>query len=138
MTFRLIPRSVALLVALSARPVTAHHSFAAEFDATKPVTLKGTLSKAEWANPHSRMYIDVKGPDGKVVTWAILTAAPTQLMRKGWRKSQLPVGTAVIVEGYRARDGSPTASGSKVSLGDGRPLFEGSEGERPATATGRY
>lgn len=128
MNVRLTAAVLGLGVLLARTPLSAHHSFAAEFDAKKPVTLKGTLTKVFWVSPHSRIYLDVKGPDGKVVNWAVITAAPTQLMRQGWRKEKLPLGTAVIVEGYRARDGSPTASAKAVSLANGKPLFSSAEG----------
>ena len=108
--------------------VFAHHSFAAEFDASKPITLKGTITKMEWVNPHSWVHIDVKEPDGKVVNWAIEFGAPNALLRRGWRKTDLPVGVEVTIEGYRAKDASPTGNARDVSLPDGRKLFAGSSG----------
>jgi hypothetical protein len=113
---------------LAPAPVFAHHSFAAEFDASQPITLKGTITKMEWVNPHSWLYIDVKDPDGKVVNWAIEFGAPNALFRRGWRKTDLPVGVEVTVEGYRAKDPSPTANASDVVLPDGKKLFAGSSG----------
>lgn len=106
----------------------AHHAFAAEFDAQKPVTLKGTIVKMEWYNPHAWLYIDVKDPDGKSTQWALEFSSAGQLTRRGWRMGDLPVGTEVTVEGYRAKNGSNTANAATVQLADGRRLFAGSSG----------
>ena len=108
--------------------VRAHHSFAAEFDIDKPVTLKGTLTKMSWVNPHGWIYIDVKEPDGKVTNWAVEAGAPNALLRRGLRNSDFPVGTEVVVEGYRAKNGSDIANGGSVVLADGKKLFVGSSG----------
>ena len=105
--------------------LSAHHAFSAEYDAKKPVTLRGTLTKMEWVNPHGWFYIDVKGPDGKVVNWAIETASTNQLIRRGLRETDFPVGVEVTVDGYQARNGSPTANASKVRFKDGRDFFLG-------------
>jgi hypothetical protein len=110
---------------LTALPVSAHHSFAAEFDISKPVQLKGTLTKMAWVNPHGWIYIDVKTPDGKVENWAIEAGGPTALLRRGLRASDFPVGLEVVVEGYRAKDGNPKANGQKVTFADGRNFFLG-------------
>jgi hypothetical protein len=109
-------------------PALGHHSFAAEFDATKPVTLRGTLTRMDWVNPHGWIFIDVKGPDGKVVNWAIEAGAPNALLRRGLRKTNFPIGIEVIVEGYQAKNGTPTANGSTVRFADGRNFFVGSSG----------
>jgi Family of unknown function (DUF6152) len=113
--------SAALLSTFTAR-VSAHHSFAAEFDATKPITLKGAITKIERINPHGWIYMDVKNQDGKVENWAIETGAPTALARAGIRKDSIPIGTEIVVKGYRAKDGSTTANGNIITLPDGRDL----------------
>ena len=122
---------VAVGMLLAAVPVFAHHSFAAEFAANKPVTMKGSVTRMEWANPHAWLYIDVKGPDGKVVNWAVEFGAPNALYRRGWRNTDLPVGVEVTVQGYLAKDGSPKASANDVTLPDGKKLFAGTAGPRP-------
>jgi len=116
---------VAGLALLWAVPAVAHHSFAAEFDAAKPITLKGKLTKMEWLNPHGWLHIDVTQPDGKVVNWAIEAGAPNALLRRGLRQTDFPIGSEVIVEGYRAKNGTPTANGSTVKFADGRNFFLG-------------
>src|SRR6478672_1405255 len=88
---------------LAAVPAWAHHAFAAEFDAAKPVKFKGTVTKMEWINPHAWIHIDVKGDDGKVTPWMIEAAAPNALLRRGWTKASLPAGVEIVVEGYQAK-----------------------------------
>src|SRR5688572_20248618 len=118
----------ALVVVATAPPLRAHHAFAAEFDGSKPVTLKGTVTKMEWINPHAWLHVDVTGPDGKVVSWMVEGGAPNALLRRGWNRNSVPPGTAVVVEGFRARDGSNRANGRDVTLPDGKKLFIGSSG----------
>ena len=115
-------------VILGVTPLVAHHSFSAEFDADKQVTLNGTINKMEWVNPHSWLHIDVEGPDGTVVSWAIEFGLPQSLYRRGWRQSDLPIGAEVTVEAYLAKDGTPTANAFNVTLPDGRRLFAGTSG----------
>ena len=103
----------------------AHHSFAAEFDANQPVTLKGTVVKMDWVNPHTWIHLDVKNPDGTVTRWMIEGGTPNTLFRAGVNRNTLPVGTEIIVDGYQARDGSHRASGRDVTLTDGKKVFLG-------------
>jgi len=98
----------------------AHHAFAAEFDRDKPVTLAGKVTKIEWVNPHTWIHMDVAGKDGKVVTWRIEGGAPNALMRRGWNRNSIKIGEQVTVEGFLAKDGSPTANGTQVKTADGR------------------
>jgi hypothetical protein len=108
---------------------SAHHAFSAEFDASQPVTLRGTVTKVQWINPHSWLYLDVKDPaTGKVSSWKVEMGAPNQLLRRGWNKNTIPTGTEVSVEGYRAKNGLEIANGGNVVLADGRKLFVGSSG----------
>ena len=101
----------------------AHHSFAAEFDASKPVTLRGTLTRVELINPHGWVHIDVKNPNGTITTWAIEAGSTTQLLRQGLRKSDFKIGTEVVVKGFLARNEKPIANGTTVTFPDGRDFF---------------
>lgn len=122
--------ALVVCVVLSAAIVSAHHAFSAEFDSKMPVTLQGTVTKIEMVNPHGWIYIDVKGPDGKIVNWAIETGGPNALARRGVKKGFLPIGQVVIVTGYRAKDMSFTAAGDSVKFLDGRNFsVGGSAGE---------
>lgn len=111
---------------LSAASMFAHHSFSAEFDASKPVTLKGTVIKVDWLNPHIWIYVDVKDESGKLVHWQCEGGAPNSLTRNGWTKNQLKEGDGVTIEGTLAKDASNTCNASRVALPDGRRVFAGS------------
>jgi hypothetical protein len=117
--------AVAAIALLLTTPVVAHHSFSAEFDATKPVTLKGKLTKMDWVNPHGWLYIDVAQPDGKVVNWAIEAGSPNALLRRGLRQNDFPIGSELIIDGYRSKSGATTANGTSVKFADGRNFFLG-------------
>ena len=118
---------------LGSAPVFAHHSFSAEYDAKKPITLAGTVTRVEWLNPHTKFYVDVKGEDGKVVNWALETGSANALIRRGWKKTDLPPGTVLVVDGWQARNGTATANVSSVTFTDGKRLFAGSSNESAET-----
>jgi hypothetical protein len=119
---------IVLIGVVSIGSLRAHHSFAAQYDRTKPVTLKGTVTKVEWANPHIYFHVDVKTPEGKVENWAVEGGAPNSLYRNGWRKDSLQVGQVVTVDGWLAKDGSKLANMRAVVLADGRQVLGGSSG----------
>jgi hypothetical protein len=108
-----------------AAPMWAHHAFAAEFDAQKPVKLRGTVVKVEFINPHSWIHIDVKDADGKVTRWMVEGGSPNALFRRGVNKDALPQGTEIMVDGYQAKDGSNRANGRDITFADGKKLFVG-------------
>jgi hypothetical protein len=116
-----------LAVLLASMPALAHHSFAAEYDGTKPIKLTGTVTKFELTNPHSWIYIDVKDADGKMVNWGFETASVANLYRRGFRKDTVAAGTVVTIEGYLAKDGSHTGNAQKLTLPDGKTVVLGTE-----------
>jgi len=121
----LFAAAVAGLV-LAAAPALAHHAFAAEFDVNRPIKLRGTVTKMDWINPHSWIHIDVKEPDGKVVSWMIEGGSPNVLLRLGFSKDALPAGSEILMDGYQAKDGSNRGVGKVLTFADGRKLFLGS------------
>ena len=128
MRMQLIALSVGLGVVTATAPASAHHAFAAEFDSTKPIKLRGTVTKMEWINPHTWIHIAVKRPNGTVEAWAIEGGPPNALFRRGFNRNSLPAGIEIVVEGFQAKDGSRKGNGRDVTFPDGRRLFLGSSG----------
>ena len=123
-----VAAGIAIVMCASASRVPAHHAFAAEFDADRPIHLEGTVTKMEWINPHAWVHIDVEKPDGTVESWMIEGGTPNTLFRRGFNKKSLMPGTKIVVDGYQAKDGSLNANGRDLTLPDGRKLFLGSSG----------
>ena len=130
---RWVTRAIAVVfgVMLSAAPLRAHHSFAAEYDVKKPTTVTGTVTKVEWTNPHVRFYVTVKDQAGTVTAWEFTMGAVNGLLRRGWTKSMLKPDDTVTVDGYLARDGSRLANARTVTLSDGRKMSGGTIPDAP-------
>jgi len=122
--------AVGLAVALAGVSVSAHHAFSAEFDQEKPVNLEGTLTKADWVNPHAWLYIDVKNPDGTIANWSIEMGPPNALLRRGWKRSSMQYGVVLKIEGFAAKNGKLFANATNVTMPDGTKVFVGAEEPR--------
>jgi len=132
MRSRLLRRAAVASLSLTATAALAHHSFSAEFDANKRLTMTGTVTKVEWQNPHTWFYVDVKDDNGNVANWGFELASPNLLMRQGWTRSSMNVGDVVTVEAYLAKNGTNNANAHVVTLATGKTLFTGSgAGSRP-------
>jgi len=131
-------KQIVLALVLSSAAAWGHHAFAAEFDAQKPVKLQGTITRVEWINPHAWIHINVKDSDGKTTEWMVEGGSPNTLLRHGFSKASVTAGMEVVVDGYRAKDGTNRANGRDITFPDGKKLFVGSSGDgNPAEAEGK-
>jgi hypothetical protein len=128
MRTKLVVAIIGVGLMAAAVPVVAHHAFAAEFDANRPIKLQGTVTKMEWINPHAWLHLEVKQPDGKVEQWMIEGGTPNTLLRRGITRDSIKIGTVVLVDGYQAKDGSLRGNGRDLTLQNGQKLFMGSSG----------
>lgn len=126
MKVRLALMAGLMIGVFTASPLAAHHSFAAEYDASKPAEFKGVVTKLDWMNPHVYFYVDVKDKDGKVTSWACEAGNPNALARRGWKKTSLKAGDEITVQGFRAKDGTPTVNARTIVLSDGKKVFAAS------------
>jgi Family of unknown function (DUF6152) len=124
----LLAAALVFSMAAASTPSFAHHSFAAEYDASKPITLQGKLTKLSWVNPHGWIYVDVVNPDKTVTSWAVEFGSPNALLRRGLRETDFPLGIDLTINGYLAKNGKKIINGTSVKLPDGRSLFTGSVG----------
>ena len=122
-----------LAAGVASAPSFAHHAFAAEFDSTKPMKLRGTVTKMDWINPHSWIHIEVKNADGSTTKWMVECGSPNTLYRRGFTKETLPKGSEILVDGYAAKDGSNKVNGRDVTFNDGKKLFLGSSAGEAVT-----
>lgn len=116
-----------IAVMFASASLMAHHAFSAEFDENKPVNFEGTLTKADWVNPHAWLYLDVKDKDGKVTNWAVEMGPPNALLRRGWKRSSMQLGAVIKVEGFAAKNGKDFANATNVTMPDGTKVFAGAE-----------
>jgi hypothetical protein len=127
MKMQRIVSAVAVAMTMASVSAGAHHAFSAEFDENKPVNLEGTLTKADWVNPHAWLYLDVKGGDGNMVNWAVEMGPPNALLRRGWKKSSMQPGAVIKVEGFAAKNGKNFANATNVTMPDGTKIFAGTD-----------
>jgi Family of unknown function (DUF6152) len=120
---------IACAITTAALPISAHHSFAAEYDASKAIRITGVINKVEWTNPHSYLYIDVKDDHGNLVTWTSEGGAPNALSRRGFRRNDIKLGDTVTIDGYGAKDGSHLMDARRITLSDGRSFYSGTPGD---------
>src|SRR5437870_13554145 len=122
-----------ILLGISSSTALAHHSFAAQYDRSKPITITGPVTKIDWINPHARFFMEVKDENAKIVNWEVELGPPAGLMRRGWTRNSLKVGESVTVNGFLAKDGSNLTNAQTVSLSDGRKIFAGSSADGDKT-----